>query len=281
ISILGRPVNRTVGMKSRFYGYDGCSCTVEELALQHYAKEEYGQWVGVHSENGIWNTLFGILMWDVLFADVPDVFRTPFQTAPLDLDTDAFYPARRDLIEVHLLAIQEGNAQDMIAHCWAEREGTLCRGVNWERHSLSELQVIAACIGGDGLAAVCRLLAEDHVAWSGGMPDLLLWRERKLAPEKGEGTLPGNANGGNAHGSHAPDYDAKFGKGNGEEGVSPTQRNRERDITLREAKLVEVKGPRDRLSEQQMAWIDALVSAGLDVEVCKVVESIEDADVSN
>lgn len=31
------------------------------------------------SEGGIWATLFGLLLWDVLFMPVPDVFRTPFQ----------------------------------------------------------------------------------------------------------------------------------------------------------------------------------------------------------
>ena len=38
------------------------------------------------------------------------------------------------------------------------------------------------------------------------------------------------------------------------------------------AKLSEVKGPRDRLSEQQRAWIAALTAGGLQVEVLKVVE---------
>jgi len=42
-----------------------------------------------------------------------------------------------------------------------------------------------------------------------------------------------------------------------------------------EAKLVEVKGPRDRLSEQQRAWIVSLLNAGLVVQVCKVLESID------
>lgn len=39
-----------------------------------------------------------------------------------------------------------------------------------------------------------------------------------------------------------------------------------------EAKLVEVKGPRDRLSDQQRAWIAAITAAGMTVEVCKVAE---------
>lgn len=40
----------------------------------------------------------------------------------------------------------------------------------------------------------------------------------------------------------------------------------------REAKLSEVKGPRDRLSDQQRAWMAALAGAGLRAEVLKVVE---------
>ena len=40
----------------------------------------------------------------------------------------------------------------------------------------------------------------------------------------------------------------------------------------RQAKLSEVKGPRDRLSEQQKAWILAIASAGMKVEVLKVKE---------
>ncbi len=38
------------------------------------------------------------------------------------------------------------------------------------------------------------------------------------------------------------------------------------------ALLSEVKGPRDRLSDQQRAWMNALAAAGLDCEVLKVVE---------
>jgi len=37
-----------------------------------------------------------------------------------------------------------------------------------------------------------------------------------------------------------------------------------------EAKLVEVKGPRDQLSEQQRAWLLFLMDCGFNTEVCKV-----------
>jgi hypothetical protein len=63
------------------------------------------------------------------------------------------------------------------------------------------------------------------------------------------------------------------GNSNGvKEGVSDGVKEGVDFQVRREAKLVEVKGPRDRLSEQQRAWIGALQAAGIAVEVCKVVE---------
>ncbi|KAI3890759.1 hypothetical protein MKW92_000720 [Papaver armeniacum] len=54
--------------------------------------------------------------------------------------------------------------------------GTACRGVNWDRHSLSDLRAAVTCVGGPHLASLCRLLAQDYRSWSRGMPDLFLWR---------------------------------------------------------------------------------------------------------
>ena len=44
------------------------------------------------------------------------------------------------------------------------------------------------------------------------------------------------------------------------------------DPDNRRAKLSEVKGPRDTLSMQQRAWLNALSEATISVEVFKVVE---------
>ncbi|KAL8490845.1 hypothetical protein ACS0TY_022741 [Phlomoides rotata] len=220
VNVQGRPLNCNPGMKSIFYGEDGERCGVEELALQYYGGEG-GGWQGVHAESGIWLTIFGILMWDIIFADVPNVFCTKFQTAPLDLETDSFYEARKALIEPHLDKIQEGMAEEILITIWESHIGTACRGVRWEKHSLSDLRAVVKCIGGTCLAAICRHLAQDYRSWSSGMPDLLLWRLH--------------------------------------------------DCYRGEAKLVEVKGPRDRLSEQQRAWLLVLMDCGFDVEVCKVI----------
>jgi hypothetical protein len=52
-------------------------------------------------------TLFGLLMWNVIWRDDMDgVFLAPYQDAPLDFGTTAFYLARRRQIEDRLLHIQ-------------------------------------------------------------------------------------------------------------------------------------------------------------------------------
>ncbi|XP_058201552.1 fanconi-associated nuclease 1 homolog isoform X2 [Rhododendron vialii] len=219
VHVQGRPLNCRTGTKSRFYGEDGEQCGVEELAMQYYGGEG-GSWQSVHTESGIWLTIFGLLLWDAIFADVPDVFRTRFQTAPLDLGTDSFYEVRKTILEPILVKIYDGAAEEILITSWETHLGTSCRGVNWDRHSLSELRAAVTCIGGPCLASFCRHLAQDYRTWSSGMPDLLLWR---------------------FHG----DYRG-------------------------EAKLVEVKGPNDRLSEQQRAWLLFLMDCGFNTEVCKV-----------
>lgn len=142
------------------------------------------------------------------------------QTAPLDLETDSFYEVRKTIIEPILVKIYDGAAEEILITSWETHLGMSCRGVNWDRHSLSELRAAVTCIGGPCLASFFRHLAQDYRSWSSGMPDLLLWR---------------------FHG----DYRG-------------------------EAKLVEVKGPNDRLSEQQRAWLLFLMDCGFNTEVCKV-----------
>ena len=104
---------------------------------------------GLHCEGGVWSMLFGLLMWDCLFADVPDTLRSQFQLAPLDLSTPHFYkvtcahalhlicPLHRDTIshargtlflkeqktEIKMIAILRGykvsRVRGMLSHCGA------------------------------------------------------------------------------------------------------------------------------------------------------------------
>ncbi|XP_027759470.1 fanconi-associated nuclease 1 isoform X1 [Empidonax traillii] len=210
-------------------GGEGCSvstimCSVEELALSHYRRTGFDQ--GIHGEGSTFLTLYGILMWDIIFMDdIPDVFRNSYQTAPLDLYTDSFYESRRDAIEARLQQLHSASSEtlaELVADVWTAQEGKAAALVSWGRFiSLQQaqplLQSLVSCLGGTFLSGVFRRLSTDLRHCRGGLPDLVVW---------------------STHTQHF--------------------------------KLVEVKGPKDRLSHKQMLWLSELQRLGAAVEVCHV-----------
>ncbi|PLB42659.1 fanconi-associated nuclease 1 [Aspergillus candidus] len=149
-------------------------CRVEEMCLSWY--QDQG-WKGYHSEGGIVRTLFSYLFYDILFTYVPNVFQTPFQTCPLDLHTDAFYPTRASEINHRLVEIANGAAERLIraVHAAHAPSQPCAIGLDWS-FELDDLVEIARCFRGEALAAVCKVMAQEYQQRGGGIPDLFLWR---------------------------------------------------------------------------------------------------------
>lgn len=177
---------------------EGGECRVESMCLSWY--RDHG-WKGYHAEGGIIRTLvglskcevlspsdttlqqFGYLFYDILFTYVPNVFQTAFQTCPLDLHTDVFYPSRASEINHRLVEITNGNAERIIREVH-ERESAAqpCAiGINWS-FELDDLVEIVQCFRGEALATICKVMAQEYQQRGGGIPDLLLWNpeERKV-----------------------------------------------------------------------------------------------------
>jgi VRR-NUC domain len=174
--------SRDVGVKSMFIGLaENSLCVgVEELALEWF--KAYSQWSGVHDEGKAVRFIWCLLFWDcAIYAPVSDVFQTPFQTAPWDLRTEAFYPSRKASIDSKLAEIRLMTPTDIAA---AVREsymdeahnGVLCAGGSWDTFSEDDLSCIAEGLGGVAVAHVCELLCRDYAYWAGGLPDLVLWK---------------------------------------------------------------------------------------------------------
>ncbi|NXK96169.1 FAN1 nuclease, partial [Formicarius rufipectus] len=201
-------------------GVSTVMCSVEELALTHYRRNGFDQ--GIHGEGSTFLTLYGILMWDIIFMDnIPDVFRNSYQTCPLDLYTDSFYENRSDVIEARLQQLHSASSETLaklIADVWTTQEGKAAALVSWGRFiSLQQVQSLVSCLGGPFLSGVFRRLSKDLRHCRGGLPDLVVWSTH-----------------------------------------------------TRHFKLVEVKGPKDRLSPKQMLWLSELKRLGAAVEVCHV-----------
>ena len=215
--------------------------SVEAMCLSWYRKKQ--GWKGYHSEGGILRTLFGLLFYDVLFAYVPNVFQTEYQTCPLDLHSDAFYGTRISEINRRVREVGNGEAERLLRGTW-EREferKTCVVGVRWEEYELDDLLEIVRCFRGEALGVVMLTMAQEYAARGGGVPDLFLWR--MPVEEKGNGNENEN---GNPHSATA----------------APAQG---------EVMFVEVKSENDRLSETQRLWISVLLGAGVKVELCHAV----------
>lgn len=203
-------------VRTRWRADNGSACSVEELCLERYAQQGFR---GFHCEGDLVFFLYVLLMWDVLFAPVPGAFETPYQRAPLDVDTDAFLFARRPIMEKQLERIERTGGLDIIQSVDARERPlqTYAQGCRWDMFSTDVLQEVALCLGGRALAVLCRVICEEGGGRPRGFPDLSLWR-----------------------------------------------------YSDRQVRFVEVKSPNDRLSESQKVWIDALLRAGIHVELAKV-----------
>ncbi|KAF2234487.1 hypothetical protein EV356DRAFT_466674 [Viridothelium virens] len=157
-------------------------CSVEEMCLSNYRDLGYR---GYHSEGGVLRTLFAYLFYDILFTYVPNVFQTPYQTCPLDLHSDAFYPTRLGEVNRRLAEISNGLGRDIVKRIWDEHyeRKTCVVGLDWS-FDIADLLEIVGIFGGEALSTCCKVLAQEYGQRGGGVPDLFLWKKDELG--KGE-----------------------------------------------------------------------------------------------
>ncbi|KAF4587688.1 coiled-coil domain-containing protein MTMR15 [Ophiocordyceps camponoti-floridani] len=135
-------------------------CSVEDMCLSQLRRQG---WKGYHAEGGVIRTLFAYLMHDILFSYMPNVFQTAYQTCPLDLHTDSFFPARCSAINRRLAEIANGEGEKLLRRVWRREHvrRPLVAGLDWD-FDVDDLAELVACFGGGPLAAVCKLLAQEY-----------------------------------------------------------------------------------------------------------------------
>ncbi|HET6486437.1 MAG TPA: VRR-NUC domain-containing protein, partial [Spirochaetia bacterium] len=146
---------------------------VEEAVLEHYRRV---RWEGFHTENELWNGLFGLAFWDIVFMPVPGAFHNRFQRGPRDLFSSGFRHRRREAIERRLAEIRESPA-------WSEQlRGTYdrCQGianalVAWDRLPSGLLDRALTRIPPEHLALVFDRMAANLGVHRAGFPDLVLF----------------------------------------------------------------------------------------------------------
>lgn len=213
-------------------------CSVEDMCLSSY--RALG-WKGYHCEGRLLRTLFAFLFYDVLFVYIPNVFQTEFQTCPLDLHSDAFYPSRMSEVTARCNEISNGDAESILTRVWQDHNErrTCVVGLDWT-YELEDLQEICRAFPPSALGTVMKVFAQEYGQRGGGVPDLFLWK----------------------NGAHISDP-AAAGSGIGNGALAGKEGG--------QVMFAEVKSENDRLSDTQRMWIDVLSGAGVAVELCHAV----------
>ena len=168
-------------------------------------------------ENTLFNSLFGLLCWQVIFAPLPGAFFHPFQSGPQDLLDAGFHHRRLELFADCLAQLDDGRYRQTILANHAAKHGLQSPFVYWELLSEELLEQALDCLPPEHLKHCFLRLLEDIQANRAGMPDLIqFW--------------PGE----------------------------------------KRYRMIEVKGPGDRLQDNQLRWIDFCAAHGLPVDVCHV-----------
>jgi hypothetical protein len=220
--------------------------SVEEVALKHY--KDTGGWEGLHCEGSPLRALFALLMWDVIFdSSGSDTFATVWQDGPLHLDTFGALQQYNGRVRTRLHCIAAMTVEGIIhevACTYRACYGMVCRGIGWQNTPLPLLQLIAAALGGHRLAGLCDAFATNYKQLSSGMPDLLLWRVCSRKSERNP-------------------YEWLDGIGQFQ-----LPQDAQADVML-----IEVKGPRDTLSEKQIYWLEVFQLMGVKSGVLKIHET--------
>ncbi len=154
-------------------------------------------------ENALVNGLFGLLCWEVVFADVPGAFFHPFQSGPADLHDHGFARRRTAQIEAAMASLAQDTWREVVRDRYVRKYGVLSPFVHWSALTPALLDLALACIPGEHLRIWVERLLADLRANRTGWPDLI-----QFFPERAT-------------------YE-----------------------------MIEVKGPGDRLQDNQIRWLD-------------------------
>ncbi|KII31566.1 VRR-NUC domain-containing protein [Pseudomonas fluorescens] len=188
--------------------------SVEYYVQSHLSEES----APVHYvENGLINSLFGLLCWPAIFAPLPGAFFHPFQRGPVDLLNEDFHSRRADLFQACLAELDDGRYQQTIRERYTQKWGIQSPFVFWGMLSEELLEQALDCLPAAHLKHWFNRLLLDIKANRAGMPDLIqFWPQQKTY------------------------------------------------------RMIEVKGPGDRLQDNQLRWLEFCHEHRMPIAVCYV-----------
>jgi len=152
---------------------------VEEGALNYFLDRK---WKGHFAENHLWKSLFGLVLWPVLFDGDSAAIHQPLQSLPSDLRSKNFLEKRRNAIEERLKLLDKSRTfKKEIERLFEEKKGINTTLVYWDENLLKMIFALRRKAGAEALKAVIRKMAENFRSNSKGFPDLFIYNRKDFA----------------------------------------------------------------------------------------------------
>ena len=189
---------------------------VEYCAVDYLKSATDGHCSVHYVENGLVNSLFGLLCWRAIFAPIAGAFFHEFQHGPSDLSSGYFYARRRQEFAECFAELESEQYKATIRRHLSEKAGIQSPFVAWRLLSKSLLESALTCFPAAHLRVWFEWIVRDAENRA-GFPDLVqFWpRERRY-------------------------------------------------------RMIEVKGPGDRLQDNQRRLLEYCLSNEMPVAVCHV-----------
>ena len=142
---------------------------VEFAAALHFAK--FGKCYYV--ENSLIGGIFGLAIWDILFASIPGAFYHPFQNAPADFHESDFYAQRKNLFEQRFDDIKAGQLRKIVLSNFHHKYGINNPLVHWGYLNRHLICVAIKHIPVKHWIAYFEYLLADIRNNRSGLPDLI------------------------------------------------------------------------------------------------------------
>jgi hypothetical protein len=141
-----------------------------ELVVRDYLARQQGPPSTVHFvENGLINSLFGLLFWDAIFAPIPGAFFHDFQYGPADLESGQFYERRKSQFAEGFAKLDSGEYKIAIRRRFFAKAGIRAPFVAWGLLTEGLLVSALRCLP----ALWFEWIVRDVVDNRAGFPDLV------------------------------------------------------------------------------------------------------------
>ena len=145
-----------------------------EIAVAEYYDTLDGIGSCHYVENSLFNSVLGLLLWEVVFAPLPGAFYNAFQYRPSDFYTHDFCARRGDLLVKIWTSINSNeDIWRIVSARWQQKQGLLNPLVNWQDISLEMIRLALERIDYLHWRAVFNRILRDLRNNRSGFPDLV------------------------------------------------------------------------------------------------------------